>query len=257
MANDNLTLALDGRLPLDLFAEAIRDLDTLVRALSLEIAKPAEIAWTLADLQCTPEDRYVSGALVTSIGDAADVASVERVVRAYALVGKALEARTIVPYSPAVVTAATKLVSVLNGAITSMRFQTPEEDATVQAAGLMPALAPASLVANGAVEGTVETLSRRKGLRFTLYDTHFDRAVSCYLNTGQEDVVRSAWGNRAIVEGRITREPIAGRPVIIRDITAVEVIEHRPGGFKRARGAVPVPPSAPPPEEFVRRLRDA
>src|SRR5437867_4108299 len=106
MAIDNLTLALNGRLPLPLFAEAVGDFDALVRSLSEEIAKAAHIVWALADIQGTAEDRYVTSAMLTSVGEAEDLESVERVVRAYARVGKSLESRTAIPYPGAVMEAA-------------------------------------------------------------------------------------------------------------------------------------------------------
>ena len=47
-----------------------------------------------------------------------------------------------------------------------------------------------NLVTYGAIEGRVQSLSQRKGLRFTLYYQEFDRAVSCYLSEGQEERMR-------------------------------------------------------------------
>jgi len=256
MAIDNLTMALNGRFPLPLFAETVVDFDTLVRRLSEEIAKPANIRWSLADLQGTADDRFVSSVMLTNIGESKDPESVERVVRGYAQVGKSLESGTPIPYSQNVIAAAKKLAGILNGAITSIRFETPEEDATVRA-GVAATPPMPNLVTYGAVEGVVQTLSRRKGLRFTLYDAEFDRAVGCYLDEGQEELMRNAWGNRVIVEGRVSRDPITGRPAAIRRITAVELVGDRREGFRGARGAVLVPASMPLPEVLVRRLRDA
>lgn len=255
MPLDNLTLALNGRLPLPLFAAAVTGFDTLVRALSAEVATATTIGWSLADLEGSVEESHINSASLTSVGESGDTESVERVVRAYGQVGKALEHGVPIPYSPPVVEAAKKVVGVLNGAITSIRFETPEEDATIST-GVTPQKKVSNLTAYGAVEGTIQTLSRRKGLRFTLYDTQFDKAVSCYLSEGQEDLMRNAWGNRAIVEGRISRDPVSGRPLTLRRITAVEIVEDCRGGFRRARGAVRPPASMPPPEVLVRRLRD-
>lgn len=256
MANDNLTLALNGRLPLHLFAVAVTNFDVLLRALSNEIAKSSDIGWALSDLEGLVEDRHVSGAMLTSVGEAQDQESVERVVRAYAQVGKALESGRVIPYSSPVIQAAKKVTGVLNGAITSIRFETPEEDATISSSVAQDA-PKSNLVSYGAVEGTVQTLSRRKGLRFTLYDAEYDKAVSCYLGDGQEELMRNVWGNHAIVEGRVSRDRISGRPVAIRRISAVEPVEDHRGGYRRARGAVRVPESMAFPEDLVRRLRDA
>ena len=114
------------------------------------------------------------------------------------------------------------------------------------------------LNAYGSVEGRVQTLTSRGGLRFVLYDSLFGRAVYCYLQAGGEDLMRGAWDRRAVVEGWVSREPVTGRPVSVRQVTAVRLldeIEH--GQFRKARGAVPPVEGRPPPEDTVRMLRDA
>ena len=114
------------------------------------------------------------------------------------------------------------------------------------------------LSAFGAIEGRIETLSKRKGLRFVLYDTVHDRAVACYLREGQEELMRGGWGRRAIVEGLITRDAVTGLPASIRQVSHIEFLpETSQGSYRNARGVIPFGPEDPSPEDLIRRLRDA
>ena len=95
-------------------------------------------------------------------------------------------------------------------------------------------------------------------MKFTLYDSTFDKAVPCYLQEDQEDKMREIWGKNVIVTGRITREPDNGRPVSIREITSIDpVVEAAPGSYKIARGIFQWSQGDEPAEVSIRRLRDA
>lgn len=107
----------------------------------------------------------------------------------------------------------------------------------------------------GTVRGRVETLSQRKHLRFTLYDLATDKAVGCYLNPDDEDQMRHAWGRVADVTGQVTRDATTGRPLSIRRVTSVQIVEEgTPGGYRRAKGAIG---GTEPAEKVIRRIRDA
>jgi hypothetical protein len=109
----------------------------------------------------------------------------------------------------------------------------------------------------GAITGRVQTLTNRGGLRFALYDTLHDRAVSCYLAEGHESIMRDMWGRLASVEGLIRRDPITGRPLTIRDIRQIEPLpEHAPQALEAVRGISPSPQGLRA-EDAIRRLRDA
>jgi hypothetical protein len=91
-----------------------------------------------------------------------------------------------------------------------------------------------------------------------LYDNLEDKPVYCYLTEGQEELMRGAWRQRAFVVGKVTRDPLTGRPVNIRHITAAEVLRDvPPGSYVHARGIIPFDPKGPSPEEIIRRFRDA
>lgn len=122
------------------------------------------------------------------------------------------------------------------------------------------ALAPTTAVPQttkslGTVRGRVETLSHRKGLRFTLYALTGDRPVSCYLQADHEDDMRDAWGHIADVTGVVTRDADTGRPLAVRRVTSVDIVREGDAmGFLRAQGVVG---GSEPAERVIRRIRDA
>lgn len=82
MRSDTLTLALEGQVPLGEFADALEGFRRLVEALSKEVAKDAEIEWTVEALE-------VGSAMATVRGESADPRAVESVASAYLSVGRA------------------------------------------------------------------------------------------------------------------------------------------------------------------------
>jgi hypothetical protein len=251
MPADTITLALDGGVPLSQFGQAMLAFSGLVRSLSSELGVIRKVEWVIDDLEA-------GSATATVRGEAKDHEAVERVVRAYAVVGRSLANHTPIPYSQDVARYAAEIVSVLDGQITSVRFETPDEDAIVYSRSDHEELPERYHVAYGVVEGTIQTLTNRNRLRFTLYDSLFDKPVSCYLDAGREQIMLGAWGKLAIVEGLVSREAITGRPVAVRQIRDIQVLSPpEPGSYRHARGAAPVGDDAISPEEAIRQLRDA
>ncbi len=106
----------------------------------------------------------------------------------------------------------------------------------------------------GTVRGRVETLSRRRGLTFRLYELTTDSAVVCYMDPDLEGTMRGVWGHIADVTGTVLRDPKTDRPLWIRRVTNVDPVdEGDPDGYLRARGAVH---TSEPAEILVRRMRD-
>lgn len=250
MANDNLTIKLDGEVTLEDFAQAMQLFRKLVGALTAEFGRGTRITWLVDDLR--------PGSAATTVAAVAEkVEPVERVVHEYTVLGKALERGEPLAFPDRIVKPARGLTSMLGPRIHAVHFDTPEDGATIvspthRARPVRPK------GAFGAVEGRVETLTRRKGLRFILYDAIHDRAVSCYLQEGQEDLMRDIWGKRALVEGWINRDPLTGMPNTVRWITELRTLpEIGPGAYRRARGVLQADPEGIPPETAVRRLRDA
>lgn len=250
MPNDSITLGLTGEVSLDQLTEAVKNLSALVTALSAEVARPGEAEWIVEYLDA-------GSATLTFAGQAAEEETVEKIVRAYEVVGRSLESGDPIPYSPKVEDAAKRITNLLNGAVTAVRFETPEATATLVSPSVKPE-AQRQLHAYSAVEGRVQTLTSRGGLRFVLYDSLFGKPVYCYLKAGGEDQMRGAWDRRAVVEGWVSREPITGRPVSVRQVTSVRLLDQGArGSYRKARGAVPLGEGDLPPEETIRKLRDA
>ena len=254
MGLDTVTLQLSGDVSLDDLSLAVSRLRTLLNALAKDVAGGAEIIWLVDSLDAGSALTTYRG-LATKGGEASEV---ERVVRAYGEVGTALERNSPITYSRAVAKEARGLLKVLGtDRVESLRFETPETDATIWGVPQQPQIAEA-VGAYGAVEGRVQTLSSRGGLRFTLYDTLSDRAVSCYFAEDfDEELMRDAWGRRAIVEGWVRRDAITGRPLTIRRVTNVTVLpEGEPGSYRDARAVAPLRDGDLMPEVVIRRLRD-
>ncbi len=259
MAGDTVTLVLSGEIMLTDFTRAVSGLQRLVRSLSAEVSPGAKVRWIVDSLEAGSTIATIRG--VASDGDGS--AAIERIAQAYIEVGEALARHEPMSFSLKVQRQAHGLTAVLKRSVESIRFETADGDATITQEAVT-AGRPAEVRAlgergaYGAVEGRVQTLSNRGGLRFTLYDSLDDHAVSCYLVEGHEDVMRDAWGRRAIVEGWVSHDPVTGRPQTIRRVQAVQVLpETKHGGYRDARGAVPVESQELRPEAAIRRLRDA
>ena len=161
------------------------------------------------------------------------------------------------PYSLQVRKRAQFLKEIVNDRVTAIRFETAGDTAVVS-------LSPESenrrktVIALGTVEGRVQTLTSRSALRFTIYDSLFDRPVSCYLSEDQRDQMISVWDRQATVEGWITRDADTGRPLVVRQIRSITPVDDVPrGSYLQARGKITPLDGAPRPEETIRRMRDA
>lgn len=253
MAGDTITLALSGDVYLDDFIKAVTELRSLVTELSKDVARGAEIEWSIEELQAGSATTIFRGLAK----EADEQRRVEAVVRAYANVGASMEQGGEIPYSEGVVKAARGIASVLNGRIDEILFETEDMEAVITSATpRTQRRRSAAVFAFGAVEGKVQTLSSRTGLRFILYDV-LGRGIPCHLSRGNEDMMRDAWDKWVIVEGRVRRDH-TGKPVSVRDITDVVIREvGGPEDYREARGAVPVGPDGLSPEAAIRRLRDA
>jgi hypothetical protein len=250
MAKDTITLALNGDITIQSFAAAISNLQTLVQELTKELGGENKVEWFIQDLQ-------TGSATATIRGEADVLTQVEKVVDAYYEVGKALESGQRPNFKDPVVKAARGITNILDKQVTSIRFETADNDAVIyrQPSTLAPRVGITK--AYSAIEGRVQTLTNRKGLRFTLFDVLHDRAVSSYLEEGQEETMREAWGKRVIIEGEVTRDTLSGRPIAMRRITSVKILpEVKRGSYLSARGIAPMKDGALLPETVIRQLRD-
>jgi hypothetical protein len=264
MALDTLTIALSGEVTLDRFKEAVRRFYDLVNGLSTEEGA-SDVLWIIDDLN--------PGSAVAVVRGLGPKEKIERVVRQYGEVGVAIEqGKKLTQHSDKVRRAANGLRRIAGGRIESVRLETPEREAILRPTPMrradqqvFPIPSPPPLLetfrsaaaAYGAVEGRVQTLSNRGGLRFTLYDTLNDKAVSCYLAEGYENIMRDAWGRLAVVEGLVSRDPLSGRPLAVRRVRDVTLLPERSAeSYQEARGSSPSLTDLLP-EQAIRRLRDA
>jgi hypothetical protein len=284
MTVDTITIVLDGEIPFGDFARTINSFYELIKALSDEVGTP-DLDWVLDDLQ-------VSSAFATARASS-DPKAAEKVAIAYGDVGGALESDTPMNHSDRVRAAANKVISINDPRVRSVRFETPIREVTVKprrerapdsiapladvppypssivqpAPLLVPELPPRPLAkltvalppALGGIQGRVQALSNRGGLRFTIYDLLYDKAVGCYVADGKEELLRNMWGKLAIVEGLVTRDPVTGRPLSIRQVRNITpVSELSPDmrfEYTQARGILPNYDLSP--EDAIRRIRDA
>ncbi len=243
MTKNTVTFALGGRISVKELSEGISAFQRLVAALT----GSSDVDWIVHDLS-------PGSAVATLLGEADDPAKVERIVQEYGHIGGLLERKERLPYSNRIVSAA-NAVENLAQSVEYVRLETPDDEFTVCGDGRASERTLAKSV--GAITGTVQTLSNRGGLRFNLYDTVHDQAVGCYLQAGQEEIMREAWGRRARVSGLISRELSTGKPVVVRRILDVEILEDAaPGSYRLARGASCWSEDEKMPEEVIRQLRE-
>ena len=245
MVTHTLTFALGGRVEIGQFQEGITRFQRLVAALTPKQG----VKWVIEDLQS-------GSATITLIAETEAPDKAAKVVADYENIGKALANHEPLHCSKRAQKAAARIQDLAH-TIEYVRFETADSDHIVAKNG---ATAPekALTVSIGAITGRVQTLTNRGRLRFNLYDHIHDKCVSCYLRPGQEEEMRTAWGQRARVSGTVSRDADLGLPVAVRQILKVEVLpEPTPGSYLAAKGAVPWQPEYENPETIIRRLRDA
>lgn len=247
---DTLTFGLDGEVALEEFTTAITNLNSLLNQLSKEVVN-IKVDWVIDEL-------FAGSAVATFCGVYEDMTLVEQVVDAYETVGESLQLGNEIPFSSIVKRYAINLTKILNGRITAIRFETPAKDFVVSGKSHGGDRVAPMKYSLGTIKGTIQTLSMRKKLSFTIWDTLFDKPVSCYLKEGDEERMRYAWGKRAVVSGRIGRQSESGRPVVIREVKDIRFVEEpEPASYKRAKGALPWVQGDEPAQETIRRLRNA
>lgn len=251
MANESVTLYLDGTPTIGEFATAMAGMRDLIAAIEKQVAPNAAIEWRIDSL-------VASSALASVRGESADMSAVGLVADTY--VGVSKDARRGRQLDSAYVAPMASITGLLGERIPNVRFENDQEDETFTAGEnlaeiiqLWPAQDTPEL---GAVEGKIETVSSHNGLRFVLYDLNFRKAVTCYLAPGSEDLMIDMWGKLAIVEGVVKRDAGTGRPLVIRQVSDVtQVKEGNLGDWRRSIGVLPK--SSLSSEERVRRMRDA
>lgn len=251
MSKDTLTLVLNGDVPLGLFAEAMRYFDVLIQSLTEEVAGPYNVEWTIHRLS-------EGSARATIRGHSEEVESIEKVVRAYEIIGVSLADRRPIPYSETVAVSARAITSLLNGHVRSVDFSTDDHTVSIRQPVradevISPVRRRQSL---GVITGTVRAIWDQP-IKLGLYDSLFEKTVYCFLRSDQERLARDVWRKHVAVTGLITRDPETGRPLEIHDVKQVKVLaEAAPSAsYRQARGSLPGDDE--PAEVTIRRMRDA
>lgn len=252
MPDNTLTLALEGDITLKDFTYAMQHFQNLVNQLSEELIVDDKIEWEIETLQA-------SSAITTIIGTSKNIENVVTVVNAYGNVGRFLERNEPMPYSAAVAREAKKITSLINGHISSIRFQTADTDSIIYGEFDTQKQGTATkTISYGVVTGRVQTISERGNLKFTLYDNIFDKPIFCYVSENKKYLMKEVWGQQVEVAGEITRSVENGRATSVRRITDIVIIPViEPGSYKQARGILPWTPNDDLPEDNIRRIRDA
>lgn len=247
MAESTLTFELGGQVNIQTLADGMKELHRLVVALT---PKEAGIEWIVDDLR--------SGSVEATLrGEADNQAQVEKVVEEFSTIGKALSEHDDMMHYSSHIQSVANALRALTETVEYVRFATPHDEYIIHHGNGTKLQGTAPLVSVGTVTGTIQTISNRTGLKFNIYDSVHDRAVSCYLKPGQDEEVRVVWGRRARVMGTVARNGITGLPTSIRNIVKIEPLdESETDSHTLARGAVPWQSGRDMPEEVIRRLRD-
>lgn len=251
MSDNTLTMMLEGDVRLEQFTRSLHHLHNLVGMLTREVADNTKIEWFIEALQG-------GSALATIAGVAEEESAVYRVIEAVNTVGQALQDQKVIPFSAAVAHEALALTGVVTDDVTEMRLMTANGDSVIYGQFKESLQSVGQRQSFGQVKGRVQAISNRGNLKFTLYDTVFDKPVTCFLQKGQEEQLRHIWGNEIIVSGRVTRGAQDGQPKSVRDITGIyPLVEYLPGSYKQAQGVFAWQEGDEPAEDSIKRVRDA
>ena len=248
---NTVTLKLNGDVTLSDFSKVMNHLTTLIEELTTEIGEQAEVEWEIAKLES-------GSATAVVIGKSHNEFAVDKIVQAYEVIGQSITNKKPIPYSETIAYEARAITQVINGKIISVEMGTNDYQTVIEESVADQPQEEGKEYSYGAVTGWVETLSKRGRMRFVLYDTIFDKAVTCYLAKNQEGLMLDAWDKKIAVAGKVYREPSTGRPYQVRDVYYIEQKGvSPPGSFMRAQGIVPWREGDELPEEIIRRYRDA
>ena len=174
MSKTTLTYEMGGQVELKDLENGI----TLFTRLVYSLTPRTGVAWVVEDLQ-------PGSAIVTLRGEADDPAKVESIIDEYEKIGSSLSRYVTPSHTKTGVIQAARAIAEFVKPREYVRLGTPDQDYIIYGRGVAAANIPIPpSVSIGAITGRVQSLSSRAGLRFNLYDTVHDRAVTCYLKSG-------------------------------------------------------------------------
>jgi hypothetical protein len=258
----NITLKLSGNVTLSLFVEALSSLNDLLAAAGEEVGAPP-IEWVVQDLEVGSTIATVQG-----VGESPEVIS--QVTGAALRAAMAFETRDPELADLPSVSMVRSLTTVLDGVVPELSLSSGELAVVISSEDLDPSIneplldvdadssLPERVSAIGSLTGIVQMVSHARDVRFSIRDERSGRILKSYVSADQTENLRAAWDKRAVVEGLITRDARSGVPVALADVRRISLAREVPAGaFMRARGILRVEGDMEPPEETIRRLRNA
>lgn len=224
MKNADLTLALDGEVTLDDFSKAMQRFKDIIVGLENEVAPDAKINWVIDDLRKKCAVARVRGVPRKK----EDRAAITRVRRAYMEMGRRAAHGEPLANTDIVVQGVLGLRRLINGRIRSVRFESQEKTHVLRkTTAISPARSHWETDTFGGARGTVQSISDRQYLHFTLYDYNDDHPIACSYPGGSRDRMRRIWGKLVYVEGLITRDGDTDLVNSIKDISSITVLKAR------------------------------
>lgn len=234
MESKELTLALDGEVTLKDFSQAMLRFKELINGLKDEVAPGSKINWVIDDLKKKCTITRIKGVAV----DNEDIVSITQIRKAYIELGrKIVHGETLTNDYP-VIQAVTGLRRLINGRITSIRFETDEKKYTIKKHTIFaPTKTYWDTETFGGARGRVQSISDRQYLHFTLFDYNDDHPITCSSLETQKEEMRNAWGKLAYIEGTVTRDKETDLISSINNITKITLIKERePQEWRKALG---------------------
>lgn len=245
----------DGEVSAQSLRTIVDALVGLVETITEEVDPKSAVEWIVHEL----EGGSIMIAMRGRSDRAEDRAVVSGVVSEYGRIGAAIQRGSEpVDWTPAVRKSVRALTSVLNGRIPRIKMTADQETWEIQTKPTLGQFTVGHVdlttSIRTALRGTVETLSQKQGVYFTLREASSGRDIRCYPGREFKQRIGETWVNDGwvIVEGtynRFTTQPT------MTDITEIFVIAPaKPGDWKHAAGCSPstVGESA---AETIRRVR--
>lgn len=264
MAENTFTFSLEGKVPLSVFADAVRHWNALLSSIATSTGHTST-TFVISDLE------YGSTIVTASLAEPDEAIGSEIADQVFA-VGEGMRSGNIIPFPDPVQRAARALMTgVSRGQGYPLTITADDRDVYVppnpdekqksqlvhQETGMAT---PSTTESFGSLTGRIQTLSSRDALKFTLYDSLRDRAVKGTLTPALAEQMRDLWNKDVYIEGWIVRDFSTGHPLRIKNLRLIEPAPELSLSlsYRGARGILKgkLTPDMSP-EERIRQVRDA
>jgi hypothetical protein len=264
VTDNTFTFSLEGSVPLNVFADAVRHWNVLLSSIATSTGHKNS-TFVITDLE------YGSTVVTASLAEPDEVIGSQISNQVFA-VGEGMRMGNVIPFPDSVQRAALALMKgVSRGQGYPLTISADDRDVYVppsieekQKIQLIRnetgIATPSTTESFGSLTGRIQTLSSRDALRFTLYDSLRDRAVKGTLTPALSEQVRDLWDKNVYIEGWIVRDFSTGYPLRIKNLRLIEPASERSAtlAFMEARGILKgkLNPGMSP-EDRIRQVRDA